>query len=176
MTVTLYGSVDSRKADEEITIEGRECGQTEWRVATGAHSAQGGSWTTQYAPTITTTVRAVWDGARSAPLTIQNRVWVQLNTRARSAQGFGFRVAVTSQLQMWKRYVVVQRYERRLGRWRDVKKVVLTETGAAPGSSYIWTSANFHVNVPAGTKIRATFPLSQARPCYLAGYSNQLET
>jgi hypothetical protein len=176
MMVTLYGSVDSRKADEEITIEGRECGQTEWRVVTGAHSAQGGSWTTQYAPTITTTVRAVWDGARSAPLTIQNRVWVQLSTRARSAKGFGFRVAVTAELQMWKRHVIVQRYERRLGRWRDVKKVVLTETGAAPGSSYIWTSANFHVNVPAGTRIRATFPLSQARPCYLAGYSNQLET
>lgn len=175
-TVTLYGSLESGKANETIDIEGKECGQTEWRLVGGAHSHAGGGWTTQYAPTITTTIRAVWDGARSAPLTVQNRIWVQLNTRPRTAKGFGFRVQVSAKLQMWKRYVVVQRFERRLGRWRDVKKVVLTETGAAPGSSYVWTSANFHVKVPKGTKIRATFPLSQARPCYLAGYSNQLET
>lgn len=175
-TITLYGSVDSRKADEEIDIEGRECGKTDWRVVTGAHTHAGGGWTTQYAPVITTTVRAVWDGARSAPVTIPARIWVQLKTGRRTTQGYGFQVIVTSLVQMWKHHVVVQRYDRRLGRWRDVKKVVLTETGAPPGVSFIFTAADFHVRVPKGTRIRAVMPLAQARPCYLAGYSNQLET
>jgi hypothetical protein len=175
-TITLYGSVESGKANEDITIEGKECGKTEWRAVAGAHSHAGGGWTTQYAPIITTTIRAVWNGARSAPVTIPTRMWVQIRTAARTRQGFGFQVTVASPLQMWKRHVVVQRYERRLGRWRDVKKVVLTETGAAPGSSHIWTGADFYVKVPKGTTIRAVFPLAQARPCYLTGYSNQLET
>jgi hypothetical protein len=101
---------------------------------------------------------------------------VQLSRRPRTSAGFGFEVEVRSLQQFWKRHVIVQRYERRLGRWRDVKKVVLSKTGAAPGSTFVWTSAEFGVKVPRGTAIRAVFPLSQARPCYLAGYSNQLRT
>jgi hypothetical protein len=113
---------------------------------------------------------------RSAPVTIQDRVWVQLSRRGRTTEGYGFEVEVRSLHQFWKRHVVVQRYERRLGRWRDVKKVVLARTGASPGSQFVWTSAEFRVQVPRRTAIRVVFPLSQARPCYIAGFSNQLET
>jgi len=174
--ISLFGSVDSGRANEDITIEGKECGETRWTAVGGAHTHAGGGWTAQYGPTITTTLRAVWKRARSAPVTVQDRAWVQLSTRPRSAKGYGFEVAVRSQLQFWRRYVVVQRFERRLGRWTNVKKVVLTETGAAPGSTFVWSSAEFRVAVPKGTVIRVEFPLSQARPCYLAGYSNQLRT
>jgi hypothetical protein len=175
-TVTLYGSIESGRANEDVIIEGKQCGKTDWTVVDGPHTHAGGGYTTQYAPVITTTLRAVWDGARSAPVTIQDRAWVQLSRRPRNAQGYGFEVEVRALVQFWKRHVVVQRYERRLGRWRDVKKVVLTETNAAPGSQSVWSSAAFRVKVPARTPIRAVFPLSQARPCYVAGYSNQLDT
>jgi hypothetical protein len=174
--VTLYGSVESKRENEEITFEGKQCGKTTWEEVGGAHTHAGGGYSERYAPFITTTLRAVWDGARSAPVTIQERAWVQLSRRPRTKAGYGFQVEVRSLLQFWKRHVTVQRYERRLGRWRDVKKVVLTETGAAPGSMVVWTSADFAVKVPPRTPIRVVFPLSQARPCYLAGYSNQIET
>jgi hypothetical protein len=174
--ITLYGSVESKLENEEITFEGKQCGKTEWEEIGGAHTHAGGGYTSLYAPFITTTVRALWKGARSAPITIQDRAWVQLSRRPRTSAGFGFEVEVRSLQQFWKRHVIVQRYERRLGRWRDVKKVVLSKTGAAPGSTFVWTSAEFGVKVPRGTAIRAVFPLSQARPCYLAGYSNQLRT
>ena len=175
-TITLYGSIDSGSANEDIVIEGKQCGKTAWTEVSGAHSNAGGGYTLQYAPVITTTLRAVWDGARSAPVTIQDRAWVQLGRRPRTKAGYGFKVEVRALAQFWRRHVVVQRYERRLGRWRDVKKVVLTDSGAAPGSTFVWTSADFNVAVPRGTAIRVVLPLSQARPCYLAGYSNQLET
>jgi hypothetical protein len=174
--VTLYGSVESGRENEDVIIEGKLCGRTTWSAVAGPHTHEGGGYTEQYAPVITTTLRAKWDGATSAPVTVQDRVWVQLSRRPRTAQGYGFDVEVRSLVQFWKRHVVVQRYERRLGRWRDVKKVVLTETGASPGSMFVWTGANFRVKVPKGTAIRVVFPLSQARPCYIAGYSNQLET
>jgi hypothetical protein len=174
--ITLLGSVDSNRADEPITIEAKECGQTSFVEISGTHTNEGGGWTLQYAPVITTTLRAEWKGVRSAPVTIQDRAWVQIGRRPRNAQGYGFNVAVRAKLQFWKRHVIVQRFVRRVGRWTDVKKVVLTETGAAPGSTFVWSSADFRVQVPKGTRIRAVFPLTQSRPCYLAGYSNQLET
>jgi hypothetical protein len=101
---------------------------------------------------------------------------VQLGRRPKTKAGYGFKVDVRALTQFWRRHVVVQRFERRLGRWRDVKKVVLTDSGAAPGSMFVWTSADFNIAVPRGTAIRVVLPLSQARPCYLAGYSNQLQT
>jgi hypothetical protein len=174
--VTLLGSIDSNKSDEDIYIEGKECGQTKYEVVNGAHTGEGGGWTAQYQQVITTTLRARWNDARSAPVTIQERAWVQLSTRPRNAQGFGFQVEVRSKLQFWKRFVMVQRFNRRLGKWIDVKQAVLTETGAPPGSTFVWSSGNFRVKVPKGTRIRAVFPLSQALPCYVTGYSNELST
>ena len=129
-----------------------------------------------FGPTITTTLRAVWKGTRSATVTVQDRAWVQLSGRPRTAKGFGFEVAVRSRLQFWKRHVVIQRLDRSVGQWRDMKKVVLTETDAASGSTFVWSSAEFSTVVPRGTLVRAVFPRSQAGPCYLAGFSNQLRT
>ena len=68
------------------------------------------------------------------------------------------------------------RLDRSVGRWVDMKKVVLTKTGAAPGSPFVWSSAEFSTVVPPRTLVRAVMPLSQARACYLAGFSNQLRT
>jgi hypothetical protein len=109
-------------------------------------------------------------------VTVQDRAWVQLSGPQRTAKGVGFEVAVRSELQFWKRHVVIQRLDRSFGRWVDMKKVVLAKTGAAPGSPFVWSSAEFSTVVPRGTLVRAVFPLSQARPCYLASFSNQLRT
>ncbi len=174
--VTLLGSAEGAGTDDVVTIEAKECGQTAFSKALEAHVHQGGGWSVQYAPTVTTTLRALWKGTRSASVTVQDRAWVQLSRRPRTAKGFGFEVAVRAKLQFWKRHVMIQRLDARLGRWRDVKKVVLTKTGAALGSTYVWSSAEFSTAVPPATLVRAVFPLSQARPCYLTGYSNQLRT
>ena len=174
--ITLLGSAEGAREDDVVSIEAKECDETAFKEHYEVHPNAGGGWTTQAGPTITTTYRAVWKGSRSTAVTVQERAWVQLSTRPRTRKGFGFEVAVRSQLQFWKRHVIVQRFQRSLGRWVDVKKVVLTETGAAPGSSFVWSSAEFTTAVPRGTLVRAMFPLSQAKPCYLAGYSNQLRT
>jgi hypothetical protein len=173
--VTLLGSVDSDKANEEIVIEGKECSGREFHEVGGAHSIAGGGWSMPYEPTITTTLRAVWKGSRSATVTVRDRAWVQLLRIQRPAKGFDFEVAVRGwRTQFWKRHAIMQRFDRRLGRWIDLKKAVLTDTGGS--GDYVSSYGEVSVVVPKGTRIRAVFPLSQARPCYLAGYSNQLET
>ena len=174
--VTLQGFAEGAKANETVTIETKACGETSFREAFQAHTDARGNWTMQIAPTITTTLRAAWKDSRSAAVVVQDRVWVQLSSRPRTAKGFGFEVAVRSELQFWKRHVVIQRLDRSVGQWRDMKKVVLTETDAAAGSTFVWSSAEFSTVVPRGTLVRAIFPRSQASPCYLAGFSNQLRT
>jgi hypothetical protein len=58
-----------------------------------------------------------------------------------------------------------------------VKKLRLENTGAAPGSVFVWsTTDEFAVPVAKGTTIRAVLPLDQARPCHIGGYSNLLVT
>lgn len=175
--ITLLGSIDSGKANEDVVIEGKECDQSEFREVAGAHTISGGGWSVQYAPAMTTTLRAVWKGARSGTVTVQDRAWVQLSPLRRPGPGYAFEVAVRGlRTQFWKKYVVVQRYARRLGQWVNVKRVVLDDSGAAPGAPFVWTWSEFKIVLPKGTRVRAVFPLSQARPCYIAGYSNQLTT
>ena len=106
---------------------------------------------------------------------VQDRVWVQLSSRPRTAKGFGFGVAVRSELQFWKRHVVIQRLDRRVGQMAGHEEDCSDGNGrSASGSTYVWSSAEFSTVVPRGTLVRAVFPRSQASPCYLAGFSNQV--
>lgn len=173
--LTLFGSADTEKAEEIVTIETKNCGQSSFRGVAAVRTREGGGWSTDFVnPGITATFRAVWNNATSAPVTVQARASVQL--RRRDGSSSKFTVGVGGQLQFWRRYVVIERFERRLGVWKPVKKVVLTETGSTPGYSYVFTYEDVRVTVPKGTLIRAVFPLSQARPCYLSGVSQQIRT
>jgi hypothetical protein len=73
--------------------------------------------------------------------------------------------------------VILQRFDNTRQNGRDVRSVLLTKQDAGPGSGFILTgSDNFRAKFPKGTLLRATLPLSQSRPCYLAGYSFLLRT
>jgi hypothetical protein len=68
--------------------------------------------------------------------------------------------------------MAIQRFDTKTRRWVTVKRVLLTETaGSGAQSDIASTTDQFRVDVPKGTTLRATLPLSEARPCYLAGYS-----
>ncbi len=174
--LTLFGSVDSAKADESITIEAKGCGQRSFRGIAAVRTRKGGGWSTEFSGAgISATFRAVWNDNTSTTVSVQERASVLLRRRGGSS-GSRFTAGVGAQLQFWRSHVVIERFEPRLGTWRAVKKVVLTETASSPGVSSTFTFADFNVAVPKGTLIRAVFPLSQARPCYLTGYSQQIRT
>ena len=105
---------------------------------------------------------------------VQVRPFVQLRGRNGSSSVFTARVG--AKLQFWRRHVVIERFERRVGVWKPVKKVVLTETVSSPGQSGVLTYQDFRIAVPKGTLLRAVFPRSQAGSCYLTGYSPQVRT
>jgi hypothetical protein len=171
--LTLFGTVENAGAGEVVDIQAKDCGQQFFRGVVGATTREGGGWSVEYLSGITTTLRAVWKDSASAPITVRARPRVELRPPPRGAAR-RFRVIVVAKAQFWRKRVLIQRFDRRLGVWARVTSVVLTETGG--GGAFVATEAKFRASVPKRTLIRAVFPRSQARPCYLAGYSNLLRT
>ena len=170
--VRLFGSIASGRSDEAVTIEIKECGvpSTFFRESIGTHTHDGGTWSVETGMRTTTTFRARSGGYTSAEVTVRQRPYVQVSHRG----GRRFDVFVRALSSFWRKQVLIQRYDRRLGTWLKVRSVVLTET-AGSGITAV-TSASFRASIPRRTLVRAVFPRTQARPCYLAGYSNLLRT
>jgi hypothetical protein len=167
-TVELFGSVDSRKEGEEVTIQAKDCGKSFFRVVAGTTTGAGGSWSTRYFPSITTSVRAVWNDVASRQVTIRQRAPITLS---KTQVARGFTVRIVGKKSFWRKRVSIQRFDRRLGTWSTFRSVTLTQSGGTGGGGYVYSIAEFTARVPKGTQLRAVFPLSQARPCYLAGVS-----
>ena len=164
--VTLFGSVDNGRAGEDIKVQAKDCGRDFFRVVSGAVTREGGQWMQFYwLPGPTTTLRAIWNDATSAEVTIRRHAYVGL--RKRSAGRFEVTVVARA---AWRKRALIQRFDRRLGTWQAVRAVVLTD------GTFGWASAMFTVRAPKGTRIRAVFPRSQTGPCYLPGTSNTLTT
>lgn len=179
--VTVFGSVDSDKAGEAVVVQAKDCGQRSFNNVGVAYTLEGGSWSTHLSQSINRTVRAVWNDNLSAEITIRARARVVLDRLSARR----WEVGVGAQTQFWRKRVLIQRFDRRLGTWATLRTVVLTEQfgsqrpngGSPPGpGGGMWTSAKFTMSIPEGTLLRAFLPLSQARPCYLAGASNLIQT
>jgi hypothetical protein len=170
--VTLFGAVDNGRGGEEVEIQAKDCGQSFFRVVSGATTREGGGWSTEYFPLITTTVRAVWKGRASSQVTVRQRAILRFVSKP--ADRTRFVVSVVARAQFWRKKVTIQRFDRRLGRWDRFRSVVLTEQ-ASPGS-VVWTSGEFTARLPRGTMLRAVFPAAQAGPCYVSGTSLPVRT
>jgi hypothetical protein len=170
-SVTATGAVGSGSADQLVTLQSRPCDQTTWRDIAETTTHEGGGWTIDFSPGISGLFRATSAGAESGPLKLQTRPSVSLGQRPPGK----FFVTVNAQRQFWHRKVVLQRFDTKKRVWIDVRRILLTETGATPGQPWIWSGSDkVRVDVPKGTTMRAVLPLSATRPCYLAGYSNLL--
>jgi hypothetical protein len=174
--VFLSGAVDGRRAGELVTIQARDCQAVPnaFRDVAETRTEEGGAWSIAYAPGVGTALRAVWKNHESGPVAIRQRANVTLRQSASGRLWAG----VLAKTQFWRKRVLIQRFNRRIGTWSTVRTVLLTETGAgAPGTaSFVWSYADFRLRVPTGTLLRAVFPLSEARPCYLGGASTLVRT
>jgi hypothetical protein len=170
--VTVFGAVDNRRADELVRIQAKDCGQRFFRDVSSATTGDGGAWSAVVHLGISATLRAVWEETASTQVTVQQRPVLVL----RREFGRRFQVDVSGKTSFWRKRVRVERLDRRLGGWATVKSVALGDSGASPGDPYPSSEAEFTASIPKGTLLRAVLPRSQARPCYLAGYSNLLRT
>lgn len=168
--VELSGFVDSGQADEIVDIFVKDCGQGFFRGLTATRTRAGGGFSTTWFPGISTSFRARWNDLWSAPVSVRFRAGVGLRKLKR---GGLFEVSAGGKTSFWRKRVLIQ--QRRGGAWKTVATIVLTE-GWASGAGFAGSAATFKPTVPKGSLIRAFLPLSQARPCYLAGVSDTVRT
>ena len=166
---TLFGSVDSRRAGESVTIQAKDCGLSSFRVVGGATTVEGGGWSTPFYPRISTQLRATWRDETSRPIDVRVPVSVRIYKRGNGRLG----VAAWGAKSFWGKRVRIERLDR-LGRWRFARTLTLTQglpPGGSPGVGTSGSFASFKPRLPKGTRVRAVMPVAQARPCYAAGVS-----
>jgi hypothetical protein len=171
----VSGSVTSGKQDERVVVQFKQCGLSpvQFRDHAEITTHEGGGWDIETGILANGIFRALSGGDVSAEVPVQKRADVRLMP----APPKRFEVAVVERAQFWRKRVLIQRFDRKAGKWVLVKQLRLENTGAAPGSVYVWSMTDeFAVKVPKGTTIRAVLPLDQARPCHIGGYSNLLVT
>lgn len=162
----LSGAVSSGRADEEVTIQARDCGQSTFTGVTAILTHDGGTWNTQFTRSINSTIRAVWKGEASPTIELRQQVSVVLRRRGAGR----FAAAVASRWTFWRKKAQIQR---RIGsKWRTVRTVTLTDTSAHAGTGTTWTEVEFPLRMPRGTLLRAMITADQAKPCYLAAASD----
>jgi hypothetical protein len=161
--VSVFGTIDSGKAGESVTIQAKDCGANFFRAYSGASTEPGGTWSQFIFPTITTRLRAVWNGETSAEVIFRQRVFIGLHQR-----GSRFRVIVSASMARFAgKPVSIQQFDQRIGQWKAVKQVRLSAS-----ESYNY----FTLRVPKGTRLRAVFSDAQAKPCYLGATSSVIRT
>jgi plastocyanin len=156
-TLTLGGTVSSRKDGETVTVLARAFGESNLAPIATVTTGAGGAWTYAAKPKIQTTYEARFKSAASTDATIGVQPLVTLHvltgrrfsTRAVAARSFAGRL------------VKFQR-RNRFSEWVTVKQVRL-------GSN---SGAVFRATLPHGTSpIRVFLSVNQAGPGYLAGIS-----
>jgi hypothetical protein len=164
--MTIFGSVSGGEAGKKVTVQFKACGlqPVQFRDAFETTTRAGGGFSLEelrpFNLGVSGVYRAVSGGEVSAEIRVRQRVAVYM----RPVRGGRFEVWVGGRVSFWRRFVLLQRFERRRGVWITMRRLVLTE---GTTGNY---SAPFRPRVPRGTQLRAVMPLSQARPCYLAGY------
>ena len=167
-TTTISGTLAPAKANQNVTIQGQECGKTGFAKAATVKTTATGAYTSTVTPTVATTYRAKQKATTSPTVAVKVRPLVELTRVARGS----FSAKVTAGQSLTGKAVLFQRYARLRKRWVQVKKVVLTTATAGTPKPTTVTSASFTAKVALKARVRLLFPTLQAAPCYVSATSN----
>jgi hypothetical protein len=170
--VSVYGTISNGNAYASVTVQFRECGlrPAVFRDATEVPAPPDGPWYASIEPQANGTLRAILGPAVSNEVRVLARANVVLVPAMRGR----YRAEVEARLSFWRKRVRIERYDRGRSRWLVLRTISLdhADGGTSGGITYVRSKSDeFILKVPAGTKLRAVFPLSQAKPCYAAGTS-----
>ena len=179
----IFGAVTSAKADEEVTVQFKQCGlyPEQCRAFMTTRTIDGGAWNLDELLFVglsipaSGTFRALWNGEISREVSLKMRAGVSLRRLRRGL----WEVWAYGTQSFWRKRVRLERFDTRSRRWILVRTLSLTETGGSRyygGSSLPTGTKPFRPAVPKGTTLRAVLPLQAARPCYIGGYSRVQRT
>lgn len=165
-TTALAGVVSSREAGEPVTVESMSCRARNFEVFARLRTTDGGTWSTVGYVDGRTLFRARWRDTTSPKLVVPVRPRIVLGQISRRL----FRVILQLGVHANGKRLALQRFDADERAWKTVKTFVFTSPSTG------WPQMTLSATVPKGAQLRLALPRAQARPCYLAGYSNLLGT
>lgn len=167
--VIVLGQVIPARADAYVAVQGKECGVPGafFRGLWSASTNEGGSWEVRFFLRTKTVLRAVSGKDVSRELTVQVRAPVYFAPMPGKPGRFRVATWAGNGIILRRKRVDIERFDTSTRKWRTVLSVVTDDTGNKEG---------FRIPVRKGTTVRAHLPQSQAKPCYLGGYSKLIRT
>ncbi|HSB38219.1 MAG TPA: hypothetical protein VLD13_03950 [Gaiellaceae bacterium] len=167
--VVLSGQVSTKKANQQVVIEGTACGSTNTVKAATVKTVANGVYSVSVTPAIGTTYRGNFKNGTSQPVAVTVKPVLELKRVARGS----FTANVTAGQALTGKYVLFQRYKKLRRRWAQVKRIAL-KTALAGTKPTVVSSVSFKSKLPAGTRVRVMISKAQAGPCYLQAASKSL--
>ena len=166
--VTLTGALSNQKAGENVSVLATACGQAAAKVTT-VQTTTGGAYTAVVRPLKNTVYAVKVKNTSSQAVTVQVRPRLRLGKVA--PHRYSLRVFAAQSFA--GKYGTFQRYNATLGRWVNVKRVLLraNSTGVAPT---VISSVSFRSTIRPRLKVRVLLPQLQVGSCYLPGRSNTI--
>lgn len=166
-STSLAGFVSSGRAGKFVAVESKTCGLRSFQTVASVRTTRGGAWVaTEMSVNTKTVFRARWGGVRSREVVVLARPHLVLGQRSPRL----FRAILLLGTNANGKRLLVQWFDRENRVWRIVRTVVFRSN--SPG----YPQMSFRATVPKRTLLRLMLPRAEARPCYLAGYSNLLRT
>lgn len=182
----IYGSVSSGGAGKKVTIQFKACGSSPpgFRDLLETTTRAGGGFSFAELQPFTMGVSGVFRAVSGDDVSDEVSVQQLAGVFLPYPRNGRFRAGVQATVSLWRRHVLLQRLDRARGTWITMRRLVLTDQQAplsGPGlpstpRPTLFLTERFRPAVKRGTMIRVVFPLSQARPCYLAGVSEVRRT
>ena len=167
--VALAGQVSTKKANQQVVIEGTACGSTSPTKAATVKTVANGNYTVSVIPALGTTYRASFKNGMSNAVVVSVKPLLELKRLARGS----FSARVTAGQALTGKFVLFQRYKKLRKRWVQVKRLAL-KTAVAGTKPTVVSSVSFRSKLPAGTRVRVLISTAQAGPCYLTAASKSI--
>jgi hypothetical protein len=167
-TTVVSGTLSPAKANQNITIQGQECGRSNYAKVTTTKTSSTGAFTATVTPTVNTSYQARLKATLSSAVAVKVKPVVQLVRVARGS----FTAKVTAGQSLTGKIVTFQRYSKLKKRWVRVKKVTLTTATAGTPKPTTISSATFRAKVARRARVRLLLSTAQASPCYIGATSN----
>jgi hypothetical protein len=168
-TETLSGKISDHSSGVVVQIFAQSCGQTTATSNGSTTTTAGGAFSALRHPLNNTTYSVKVKGGTSNSVLAGVFPWQQL----RKTSLHHFSILVRAATSLAGKYVIFQRYSSSLGRWVNVKTVMLrtNSSGVAPT---VVSSAAFTSNIARPQKVRTFLGRPQVGACYLPGFSNTI--
>ena len=169
--VTLTGTLSNQKVGENVDVLAAPCGQTAATKVTTVQTTSGGAFTAVVRPLKNTLYTVKVKNTTSNA--VSEKVRPKLRLRKLAAHRYSLRVLAAQSFA--GKYGTFQRFNRTLGRWVTVKRVLVraNSTGVAPT---VISSVAFRSTIRALLKVRVVLPQFQVGSCYRPGRSNVIRS